>query len=165
MRTVLGVVLLAISIQTSAALADGVAALNNGDAAQAVELLEHAVASQPTSTLAMLHLANAQRANRRADEAAATLKHVLQLNPNEKLALWNLGVLPGDDGIAYLQKLIEIDPRFPHALTALGTLQTMRARMQYTAAKRTANVRAQEQGWIEDAATRPALGAAACPAR
>ena len=55
--------------------------MNRGDAAQAVALLEQAVASQPTSTVALLHLANARWANERADQAAATLKQVLRVSP------------------------------------------------------------------------------------
>jgi tetratricopeptide (TPR) repeat protein len=161
MRAVFTVVVAAISIQTSAALADGVAAMNKGDAAAAVALLEQAVASQPTSRLALLHLANAQRMNQQSDEAAATLKQVLKLNPQDDLALWNLGVLPGDEGITYLRRLTEVFPRYPDAMNALATIQTMRARMQYTAAMRAANVRAEDQGWIADAAARATLRAAA----
>ena len=94
MRAILAALLLALSTQTSSALADGVAALNDGDAEKAVALLEQAVAAQPTSRLVLLHLANAPRANRRADAAVATLKRVLAANADEKLALWNLGVCP-----------------------------------------------------------------------
>jgi tetratricopeptide (TPR) repeat protein len=164
MRAVLGTLLFALSLQTSSTLADGVAALNDGDSGRAVTLLERAAAAEPASRLALLHLANAQAANRQPDAASATLKQVLRLNPDDTLALWNLGVLPGGDGVGYLRRLIEVDPRYPDVLTALATIQTMRARMQYASAKRAANVRAEDQGWIAEAPTRAALRTAAWPA-
>jgi tetratricopeptide (TPR) repeat protein len=164
MHAVLGTLLLALSLQTSSMLADGVAALNDGDPARAVTLLERAAAAEPASRLTLLHLANARAANRQPDAASATLKRVLLLNPDDALALWNLGVLPGSEGASYLRRLIELDPRYPQALTALAAIQTMRARMQFTEAKRAANVRAEDQGWIEDTTARAALRRAASSA-
>jgi tetratricopeptide (TPR) repeat protein len=161
MRAVVGTLLIALSLQTSSTLADGVAALNDGDSERAVTLLERAAAAEPASRLTLLHLANAQAANRQPDAASATLKQVLRLNPDDTLALWNLGVLPGSDGIGYLRRLIEVDSRYPNVLTALAAIQTMRARMQYTSAKRASNVRAEDQGWIAETAVRAALRAAA----
>jgi Tfp pilus assembly protein PilF len=74
MQLVAVIVLINITVQPVSWLVEGVAALNAGRAEDAVTLLERAAVAEPRSRLALLHLANAQRAARRYAAAATTLR-------------------------------------------------------------------------------------------
>src|SRR5438093_607864 len=143
------------------ALSEGVEALNAGRTDEAVALIERAVAAQPGSRLALLHLANAQRTAGRRDAAIRALETLLRTNPNDTLALWNLASLQSDPSLTALRRLIEIDPKYPDAVVALATLQTLMARDAYRAGKRAANVRVEDAEWIADAQARATVRAAA----
>jgi tetratricopeptide (TPR) repeat protein len=150
----------------SGLLVDGVAALNAGRPDLAVPLMEGAVAADRGSRLALLHLANAQRAARQRDAALRTLETLLRANPNDMLALWNLASVEGDSDPSFgtLRRLIAIDPTYPHALVALASLQTLRARDAYRSGKRGADVRVEDGEWIADAQPRATVRAAAARA-
>ena len=60
--------------------------------------------------------------------------------------------------------MIEIDPKYPDAVVALATLQTLMARDAYRAGKRAANVRVEDAEWIADAQARATVRAAAARA-
>jgi tetratricopeptide (TPR) repeat protein len=148
------VALIPITVQPVPSLAEGVAALNAGRAEDAVTLLERAAVAEPRSRLALLHLANAQRAARRYAAAATTLRELLRLDPGDKLALWNLVLVEADPALTTLHKLIALDPGYPNVFTALATMRTMQARDAYRAGKRAADVRIEDGEWIADAAPR-----------
>jgi tetratricopeptide (TPR) repeat protein len=155
------IVLINIAVQPVSLLAEGVAALNTGRAEDAVTLLERAAVAEPRSRLALLHLANAQRAARRYAAAATTLRELLRLDPGDKLALWNLALVEADPALTTLHKLIALDPNYPHVFTTLAAMRTLQARDEYRAGKRAANVRVEDGEWIADAALRTSVSRAA----
>jgi tetratricopeptide (TPR) repeat protein len=159
--------------QASPKLVEGVAALNDGNLEKAVALLEEAVTAEPASTLPLLHLANAQLAGgpprdavdmtSRGVAALKTLQHAQRVDPGDKLVMWNLAMLYGgplqqtEACIAQLRQLIELDPTYPDALSALGSIQTLRA----LNAARQVRMGGNGENWIADALTRARVRSAA----
>jgi len=170
LATVMTSVLIA---QTSPKLAEGVAALNDGDPAKAIVLIKEAVAAQPGSTLPLLHLAHAQMAGgtprdamditNRGVAALETLQHAQTVDPGDKLVMWNLAMIHGgplqqtEACIVQLRRLIELDPTYPNALTALGSIQAQRA----LNAARQIRMGANGEKWIADVLTRERVRTAA----
>jgi len=174
MRTpLLASLMIVLIAQASPKLAEGVAALNGGDLEKAVALLEEAVAAQPASTLPLLHLANAQLAGgpprdavdmtNRGRAALKTLQQAQRVDPGDKLVMWNLAMIYGgplqqtEASIAQLRRLIELDPEYPNALSALGSIQTLRA----LNAARQVRMGGAGENWIADASSRERMRSAA----
>lgn len=176
MRTLLLAILMTsvLIAQASRKLIEGVAALNDGNIEKGVALLEEAVVAQPASTLTLLHLANAQLLaggpppdpadmTNRGLTALKTLQQAQRVDPGDKLVMWNLAMIYGgplqqtEACIAQLRKLIRLDPTYPNALSALGSIQTLRASHAVRQVKRGAN----SENWIADALTRERVRSAA----
>ena len=102
-----------------------------GQHAEAVRMLDRAVAQNPRSPQPLLSLAEVRIAERQYDQAAVTLDRVLKIAPDQIEALRRLGdlaLLKGDvDGAGgRYARILELDPRDVPAMTKLGVVR-MRA--------------------------------------
>jgi cellulose synthase operon protein C len=90
--------------------------MDQGLVNQAITVFENAVQRYPQSVEARLGLAIAYRRAGRDADAFATYERVLEIDPNNRLALLSLGILAGfqiewqDRGIEALTTLLELDP-------------------------------------------------------
>lgn len=128
-----------VAVHQGSDLADGVTALNAGDADRAIALLERAAAAAPQSRLALLHLANAhltawlesdgdaEDLETHGEAAVAALHRAVRNDPRDALARWNVAMAYGrlerlGDSVAELRQLLAIAPSYPNGARALGTL-------------------------------------------
>jgi tetratricopeptide (TPR) repeat protein len=176
-RLLLSLVVLAYTATLRAQSSDlsaGVAAVNAGDAEQAVRLLERAVAAQPSSRLALLHLANAHMGawpdgtrdelTRHAEAAAEALQRALGNDERDALARWNLAMTYGrlgrlDQSIGELQRLLTLEPSYPEGARTLGTLLALSALEEMRRLKRELKISG-GSGWMADPQIRERIAAA-----
>ena len=105
----------------------GLASLQRGNAARAIQLIGRVVALLPGFASAHGNLGNAYRAARRPHEARASYRRAIALQPDFAFAHTNLGLLlyeQGDPAAALpsCQRAIELDPRNPAMLTNLANV-------------------------------------------
>ncbi|WP_316434346.1 tetratricopeptide repeat protein [Leptolyngbya sp. NK1-12] len=99
-----------------AAIQDGYRLMNQGLVNQAIAVFEQAVRDYPQSVEARLGLAMAYQRQGRIDDAFQAYNRVLELDPNNRMALLSLGILGGyriewqDRGIEALNQLLELNP-------------------------------------------------------
>ena len=98
------------------ALAVGRAISDDGHDAEAVPILEHALALEPKSIAARYQLALVLQRSNRVQDAIELLKKVVEAEPKNSEALTNLGmalaqVHNATDGIPYLKRSVALNPK------------------------------------------------------
>lgn len=99
-----------------ATVEEGYRLLNQGLVNQAIAVFEQAVRTYPQSVQARLGLAMAYQRQGRIDDAFQAYQRVLEIDPNNRMALISLGILGGyriewqDRGIEALNVLLELNP-------------------------------------------------------
>ena len=163
----------ASGLRAESALENGVQSVEDGDYAAAVEHLEQAVADQPQSELARLHLANAlirlgqqlpagTERDQKYDRAAELLRQQLEADPNHWLAVWDLGqlaLLEGDiaGGSELVQRAADLDPSSARSRYAVGVTAWMQAFPAVMEARRVSGLPPARPGPIPDPALRERL--------
>ncbi len=98
------------------ALAVGKAVSDAGHDAEAVPILEHALALKPESVAAQYQLALVLQRSNRVQDAIELLKKVVEAEPKNSDALTNLGMAfaqahEASDGIIYLKRAVDLNPK------------------------------------------------------
>lgn len=98
------------------ALAVGRAVSDGGHDAEALPILEHAVASEPNSVAADYQLAVVQQRLNKVQDAIELFKKVVEAEPKNTEALTNLGMAlaqahDATDGIPYLKRSVALNPK------------------------------------------------------
>lgn len=112
-----GTVLIGVApAMAQATVEEGYRLLNQGLVNQAIAVFEQAVRTYPQSVQARLGLAMAYQRQGRIDDAFQAYQRVLEIDPNNRMALISLGILGGyriewqDRGIEALNVLLELNP-------------------------------------------------------
>lgn len=98
------------------AIQEGYRLMNQGLVNQAIAVFEQAVRDYPQSVQARLGLAMAYQRQGRIDDAFQAYNRVLEVDPNNRMALLSLGILGGyriewqERGIEALNQLLELNP-------------------------------------------------------
>lgn len=107
---------------------NGLEALQRGDTALAISLLEQACQLEPNDFFSHLYLGAAYGQSNRHDEAVHSITRAVQLDPSSASARFNLGIALEHAGwpneaITVFQQALVLQPDYPKASEALARLQ------------------------------------------
>ncbi len=107
---------------------NGYEALQRGDTALAISLLEQAALLEPNDFMTQLYLGAAYGQANRHDEAVNSITRAVQIDPSSAAARFNLGIALEHAGwpneaITVFQQALVLQPDYPKATEALARLQ------------------------------------------
>jgi hypothetical protein len=107
---------------------EGLAALQRGDAAAAIEQLEPVCQQDPNDFLSHMYLGAAYGMSGRNDEAIATITRAVQLEPSNPQARFNLGVALEragwpNEALTAFEQAVALQPVYPQAQQSIARLQ------------------------------------------
>ncbi len=115
----------------------GLVAYDRAELAVAELAYREALRQKPQFAAGLINLANALQSQNRRPEAITALRQTLQIEPDNPIALANLGQVLADTGDPALldeaearcRRALVVGPKTPHALSGLGNVLRLRGRV------------------------------------